>query len=107
MATYRSYGQLKGNTLREGDIVSFNVKDRELNYVVKNKYLDFSDPWRNEAVFDELGLSKFDLAEKEYGYKPGRGGWPDFKTGDFEAATRLVLAIYRTCRKSLKQLLGE
>ena len=83
--------------LKSQDIVIFYVKDKEiLEYKVECSYLNGTNCY-NDHIFDLLGFSreeKYKFADKCYGYNRSGGVWPYFKSGDYEAATRLVRRLY-------------
>jgi len=91
--TYKSFNDLNGKTLKEGDIVVLD----DVKYKVCRRYL-----WAlhdsNSAVFASLGLYsdkiKYSLANKVYGYQATSGEWPESKWEDYEALTRLVLVLF-------------
>jgi len=98
MATYKSFKELNGKTLKFGDKVIFTVKKEEITYTVQSKYLDclgdigcLSD---NFKIFDLLRLKKKEFCSNYYGYLDKRGGFPECKFGDYEALTRVTLALF-------------
>lgn len=93
MATYSSYAELHGRTLAYDDRVIFTVKGESLVYSVRNSWLNH-DSGINSEIFTKLGLSKESFCEKAYNYVPIGGDWPYSKDSDYEAATRLVLALF-------------
>jgi len=89
--------------LKKDDVVKFRVGSLTLNYQVWNNHVSCTDGFSNYVVFDKLGLNDSQrkaLATKHYGYKPiGHGDWPNFKGGDYRAATELVKAVHDLCNK--------
>ena len=98
MATYRSYEELEGKTLRFGDIVKFRLGNKTVPYNVHDGFLNTPEP-PNSKIFDELDLLRFDFASAYYGYKTINGSWPECKKGDYKALTRLVLALFKKCEE--------
>ena len=89
-------------TLRSGDRVYFSHNDIDLEYIVYSRHLYLytnCPPYtegENHAIFHLLDIkASFAFAEKYYGYQPHGGIWPSYHEDDFEAATRLVKALYR------------
>lgn len=91
---YTSYASLSGNTLKGGDRVKFG--DVCL-YRVELSYLEAFSPSliTNDYIFDYLAIDKEEWASKHYGYDLRAGVWPSFEEEDYEAATRLVLALFK------------
>lgn len=94
--TYKSYKQLKGNTLKLNDLVCFGkhpykVLDTFINHDTKENYL----------VFNECGIRKSSvidmIASAAYGYTAGGGYWPTSKIDDYKALTRLALVMLQFC----------
>lgn len=95
MATYRSFDELNGKTLKRYDKVVFKVTStRELVYVVTFAFLIAEGSSRNDRIFQELDLNGRLLAGHAYGYDLNRGLWPQSKNDDYEALTRLVLVLF-------------
>lgn len=104
MATYKSFNELNGKTLKLNDIVYFG-KHSKHKYLVKDCYL-FNSLGRNNHIFDivkqksqykdKLRDSDFDyfLANTAYGYSNSGGEWPQSLVEDFEALTRLTLVLF-------------
>lgn len=93
---YTCYNDLKNNTLKLGDNVQFKIPETNvyLNYKVHEQFLA-SECGFNNAIFTLLHINNYEIADKCYGYESTTGGWPEFKFHDFEAATRLVLELYK------------
>lgn len=54
----------------------------------------------NYAVFDALNIpSKKEFCSKHYGYRADDGGWPECKSGDYEALSRLIHALQELCHE--------
>jgi hypothetical protein len=91
--TYKSYSELKGNTLKCDDRVIFGA-GRE--YIVYANHL-CNDNGHNSEIFQQLNIVKeHHLADIVYGYDANRAGsWPSTKDNDYEALTRLVLVLFQ------------
>jgi len=84
------------------DTVHFSVEGRDLSYEVRDGYLNTDGP--NRTIFTLLGFERgcmgmdetrlHAFAAEAYGYSATRGGWPVAHTGDYEALTRLVNALF-------------
>ena len=85
--------------LKEDDYVYFTVADKVYEYKVSGSFLNYPRG-DNDAVFDALEIGreqKLELASQHYGYRSDQGDWPEYRGGDFAAATRLVKALYDLC----------
>lgn len=91
MVEYKCLADLQGKTLIRGDIVVFF---ENLRYSVKSSFLS-NIRGHNDEIFEKLKLNPIKIAEKEYGYTPNDGTWPECKMNDYEALTRLVIELYK------------
>lgn len=83
---------LDGRILRLGDRVEFTS---DQHYIVNASFLSATNGYNNAEIFQLLGLYQYDFARLHYGYAPDRGGeWHNFKANDYEAATRVVIALF-------------
>lgn len=85
--------------LKENDKIYFVVDSEVHQYVVQASFLNHTS-MGNDAIFDALEIGreqKLELASDQYGYDTDNGDWPEYKRGDFAAATRLVKALYDLC----------
>lgn len=85
--------------LQQGDRIVFKVEDKEYEYTVSDSFLNYPRG-DNDAIFDALEIGreqKLELASELYGYRSDQGDWPEYKSTDFAAATRLVKALYDLC----------
>lgn len=81
-------------TLERSDEVVFNISDTQIKYRVRGRFLDELNEMYNDRIFTFLKLDKMTLAIDCYGYDIRSGGWPNSRTDDFEALTRLVKKLY-------------
>lgn len=103
MARISNLAELKARgELRKGDEVVFAAKGETLTYSVGERYLRCATRVRgaNGWIFEAIGLEQ-ESEEKTRFVKAAQGYeldhcdfWPEFRNGDFAAATRLVEAIY-------------
>lgn len=91
MATYKSFDQLNGKTLKEGDTLIF----KKLHYKVYHSFFCLEDSSSsNDYIITSLGFIPEAFCEAAYGYQPEGGEWPESGEGDFEALTRAALLIF-------------
>ncbi len=85
------------------DIVKFTINKKQIiKYRVVHHYLlnTKNDPHKNDEIFKILRIDKVELAEKAYKYKLTNaklwieGYWPQLKSHNFPALTRLVKELY-------------
>jgi len=88
MATYRTFKELNGKTLKYADIVIL----QGYRYIVQDNHL-YARETSNDRIFDQLALNKMQLAIDAYGYKTMIGIWPVSGNEDYEALTRLCLVL--------------
>jgi hypothetical protein len=83
------------------DKVVFEVNGKVYSYRVESECLQIISPSRftNDAIFKEIGLKTedevYDFCVNAYGYCPYPGFWPEYKYDDYDAATQVVIAIYK------------
>jgi hypothetical protein len=111
---FESYKDLKGCTLKEGDILIFRKLDHPtLTYKVMANYLACGV--MNSQVFKLAGIpydDRYEFCSEAYGYSAKGGDFPVCKHDDYEALTRVALALFEAIEKadspqhftSLKQL---
>lgn len=85
--------------LKEGQEVIFTIKDTDYIYTVYTEYLNSQGLFRNDKIFEDLGLNKINFCSDCYGYDPYDGDWPESKFNDFTALTRVVEALFPYCDK--------
>lgn len=102
MAVYRCYNDLYGKILKENDTVVFD----DISYSVCKTYLRNSID--NERIFKLLSIEdRQHFCTNNYHYTAGRGRWPEYEANDYEAATRVVLALYVELDKKLNNVKSE
>lgn len=97
--TYKSSNELKGKTLKCGDIIVFKVNNKTLRYTASIRFLSFLNGCNN-AIFEELNIDKNTIATICYGYPPkifSDKWFPESKDNDYEALTAIALALLRLC----------
>ena len=93
-------------TLERGDTVVFTIRGHNYEHTVESDHLSCSH-YDNSKVFELLGLDRYDFAKKAYGYESSTASlWPEFRSGDFEAATRIVwhLFVVIACGGAIKRV---
>lgn len=93
--------------LSEGDEVVFEGPKGRRKYIVRSQYLTTVDVYGNDIIFIDLGLDKEEFCEKYYGYRGSNGDWPEYKSGDFKALTRVVDALHEECKKAKKKVTSD
>ena len=83
--------------LKEGQEVIFTIKDKDYIYTVNTEYLGIEGSFRNDKIFEDLRLDKINFCSECYGYDSDGGDWPESRSGDFTALTRLVEALFPYC----------
>ena len=84
--------------LKYGQKVIFTIKDKNYKYEVCTAFLKEENSY-NDKIFVHLKLNKLTFADDAYGYTSGNGNWPESRSGDFAALTRLVEALFPYCDK--------
>ena len=87
------------NNYKYGDIIIFKIGPYKLKHSVYERYLIF-EQYRNLGngfLFDVLGISKYILAEKCYGYHNG-GNFPSYNENDYDAMNRIVKELKNLCK---------
>lgn len=87
--------------LKEHDKVLFTIGVVTYVYEVKQigdngLFLNINSD-NNDIIFKKLGVNKNKLVKECYGYTPYGGHWPQAKTNDFEAITKLVNKLHDLC----------
>jgi hypothetical protein len=90
MKTYKSYNELKGNTLAYEDKVIMDNHE----YTVCMTFLRNISGENNSYIFKKYDIAR-NLADTVYGYKTTEGDWPCSRVDDYKALTRLVLVLFQ------------
>ncbi|MFA6354873.1 MAG: hypothetical protein WCW65_00395 [Candidatus Paceibacterota bacterium] len=101
MAVYRSLDKLEGKILDRGDFVVFG----DIRYqVLKNCLICYLNDKDNDKIFWTLGIGsyKYEVCTEHYGYEAGGshlipGQFPTCKENDYEALTRIAIALFKLC----------
>lgn len=89
--TYRSSHELEGKTLCLGDKVIL----LDIEHSVQKKFLNIEYK-SNYEVFKRLGIKDYrSFCSQHYGYDAERGDWPECQENDYEALTRVVMALFK------------
>ena len=83
--------------LKKGQEIIFTIKDKNYIYTVYSEHLCIKNLEYNDQIFKDLKLDKYKFFSNWYGYEPGVGSWPESKTGDYLALTRVVKALFPYC----------
>lgn len=89
MTEYRTYAELEGHTLNEYDRLHLLTE----KFIVRSTYLS-GDGCENDKIFKLLGLDKYKFCRECYGYDEKDGQCPECHSEDYQALTRLALAIF-------------
>ena len=97
MATYKSFKELQGNTLKEGDKLIFF---KHVTFSVSDQIFT-TESGTPERLFNFLGFGNgFGFSGNIYGYKAiNISGFPGYKSKDYPAATRLALELFKEYEK--------
>jgi hypothetical protein len=87
--TYKTFDELNGKTLKRGDKVYFFG----VIYTVCEEFLSIESSNNREALDTIVGNNVKAYVKKAYGYISKVGNWPQSKTRDYEALTRLCLVM--------------
>lgn len=96
MANYKRSEDLIDKTVDFCDLV---ILGKRLHQVM-DSYLKNLDVCNNSEVFETLNLDKFTFCEEHYGYPPLNTDFPKSKKEDYEALTRLVIALMKLSEKN-------
>jgi hypothetical protein len=92
--------------LKFDDEILFKIKDNQYKYYVKESYLLYVNGY-NDMVFLELDIHKSEFCSKHYGYESLFTMWPECKSHDYEALTRVVNALFDEIKKKYSPLPNE
>ena len=85
--------------LKQGQKIVFTIKDKNYKYEVYTNYLQKLEGGYNDEIFLDLKLDTKKFANSAYGYDSIEGDWPESKSRDFAALTRLVENLFPYCDK--------
>jgi hypothetical protein len=96
-AIYKTYNELKGNTLTYGDKVIF-VKDEHIYTYTADYTHIFNTDGSNTYIFERLGYKteseRTAFVTECIGYKAYSGGCPTTNYKDYDALTKIALGIF-------------
>jgi hypothetical protein len=93
------YVDAPAGTLRFVDMLHFRTPQGVIEGTVLRSFVAFYHV-PNGEIFTRLGITdRYAFCEKAYGYKPGRGDWPQYRDDDYRALTRLVRKLFIRLRK--------
>lgn len=107
MNTFVKLSDFFDKGLHLDDNVNFYYNGETYIYVVRDSYL-YHLSGDNSKIFRLLGMDeeeKRSFCRLHYGYKPGLGMWPDYNEYDWDAATRVVIALFEILKKEKFQIL--
>jgi hypothetical protein len=82
------------NPVQFGDNIHLKVNNNIFIGEVRNRYVHF-EGYCNNFIFKHLNLNKYEFCSEHYGYEVGYGDWPEFKSGDFCALTKVLIEIFK------------
>jgi hypothetical protein len=88
------------------DIVTFHL-DEIIKYRVNDNHISCIGPSSNDYIFKQLGVDRHSFCAQAYGYTAGGGDCPTYKLEDYEAASRLIEALYKECSKKQLEIAKE
>jgi hypothetical protein len=86
----------KGYILNYGDYITFDIHNIKYEYIVRKTHLT-GISIGSDIIFDKLYIDKYDFCERYYKYKPNPGVFPECIYNDYEALTRLSVALFNMC----------
>lgn len=101
MNNYKNTTELIGETLKIGDTITFTNGKKTYKSTIRVSFLSsmtHGEAFNNKPltlVGCNTKIQQYKFCEDAYGYKVGGGDWPEYDGGDMEAATRVVLAIFK------------
>ena len=87
---------------KHGDIITFNIDDINLKYMVRNDHLEIMDEaTSNNYIFRLLGMTNYqshrEFCTRIYGYPCGSGNFPVCEYNDFNTLRIMIIALKRKC----------
>lgn len=88
---------MERKTYKHGDTVRFVINDETLTYKVQSNHLSHVDG-NNSKIFTLLDIAdRREFCTKAYGYNDHDGGFPEYKSEDYDAANRVINALFDLC----------
>ena len=107
MAVYKSSEELEGKKLSYGDSIVFIIDKHTINYVVVSNHLK-SKSFDNDKIFKLLFIEdKYKFAKYHYGYDVRDEIFPQCHYGDYEALTRITIALFKMCEEKNNEKLNK
>ena len=92
MAVITTFDQLKDASLKSGDEIRF--PGISYSYFVHTKYMGCTAG--NSYIFTVLSIEdKYHFCTEAFGYESEGGGFPEWKTGDYNAAKSVAIALWK------------
>lgn len=88
---------MERKTYKHGDTVKFVVNNQTLTYKVQHSHLS-NVHGENSTIFKLLEIdNKREFCTNIYGYNDHDGGFPEYKDGDYDAANKVINALFNLC----------
>lgn len=100
MAVITTFDQLKEASLKSGDEIRF--PGISYTYCIHSKYMGCSAG--NNFIFTVFGIEdKYHFCTEAFGYEAESGGFPEWKTGDYNAAKSVAIALWKLAETKTTQ----
>lgn len=100
MAVITTFDQLKDASLQSGDEIRF--PGISYSYYIHTKYMGCTAG--NNYIFTVLSIEdKYDFCTKAFGYIADKGGFPEWKHGDYNAAKSVAIALWKLAETKTTQ----
>lgn len=83
--------------------IVFDYNNVVCKYEVRSDFLCCQSDMLNCKIFDLLELDKNQFCTKHYGYRPTGGDFPVCKKDDYEALTRVIVALFQEIESRTKE----
>lgn len=88
---------MERKTYKHGDTVRFVINDETLTYKVQSNHLSNVDG-NNSTIFTLLDIADSrEFCTNIYGYTDNNGGFPEYISGDYIAANKVIIALFDLC----------
>lgn len=88
---------MERKTYKHGDTVRFVINDETLTYKVYHNHLSHVNG-TNSSIFTLLDIAdKREFCTNIYGYNDDDGGFPEYKSEDYDAANKVINALFDLC----------